>query len=235
MSRPVFVELHTTDPAASIEFYAGLFGWEPAPDPEHASGGYTPLTLGGKTVSAIGPAYVAGQQPQWVVSFATDDAAASAKAVAELGGRTLLGPQRVFDLGTFVFVADPLGATFTLWQPDAFPGFGVWGRPGSMGWAELSTPDPDRVIGFYADALGWSVDRDPHYAHVGLGGEHFGGIARGEGGWKPYFEVAELDATAAAAVGRGAETLVEPVAVGEARRVAVLRDPQGAVFGLFGK
>jgi predicted enzyme related to lactoylglutathione lyase len=51
--------------------------------------------------------------------------------------------------------------------------------------------------------------------------------------WLPYFSVADVDATAATASGAGGTVLMEPTSIGDVRRIAVLRDPQGAVFGVY--
>jgi predicted enzyme related to lactoylglutathione lyase len=50
--------------------------------------------------------------------------------------------------------------------------------------------------------------------------------------WLPYFAVEDVDATANAAVGAGGSILMEPTSVPDGPRIAVLRDPQGAFFGV---
>jgi hypothetical protein len=50
--------------------------------------------------------------------------------------------------------------------------------------------------------------------------------------WQPYVAVDDPDATTAKSVELGASTLLEPMDVPEVGRVAVLRDPQGATFGI---
>lgn len=52
--------------------------------------------------------------------------------------------------------------------------------------------------------------------------------------WKPYFRVQDVDAVAARAAGEGASVLLAPSAVpGDDLRISVLKDPQGAQFGIF--
>ena len=51
--------------------------------------------------------------------------------------------------------------------------------------------------------------------------------------WLPYFAVADVDATAASATEAGGTVLMEPTSIGDVRRIAVLRDPQGAMFGVY--
>jgi predicted enzyme related to lactoylglutathione lyase len=50
--------------------------------------------------------------------------------------------------------------------------------------------------------------------------------------WTPYIGVDDPDATCRKATELGAEVLVEPMDVATVGRFAVLKDPQGAVFGV---
>ncbi|MGI5467345.1 VOC family protein [Streptomyces sp. CA-132043] len=50
--------------------------------------------------------------------------------------------------------------------------------------------------------------------------------------WHPYFGVDDCDATAAAATERGATALIPPVDAEGVGRLAMLRDPYGAVFAI---
>lgn len=50
--------------------------------------------------------------------------------------------------------------------------------------------------------------------------------------WQPYVAVEDADRTTATATELGASVLVEPMDVPEVGRIAVLRDPQSATFGI---
>jgi hypothetical protein len=50
--------------------------------------------------------------------------------------------------------------------------------------------------------------------------------------WTPYIGVDDTDACYAKAQELGAETIVEPMDVPTVGRFAILKDPQGAVFGI---
>src|SRR3989442_645370 len=50
--------------------------------------------------------------------------------------------------------------------------------------------------------------------------------------WQPYVAVDDPDATTAKAKGLGGAALMEPMDVPKVGRIAVLRDPQGATFGI---
>ena len=50
--------------------------------------------------------------------------------------------------------------------------------------------------------------------------------------WKPYVAVEDPAATVAKATELGGEVLLEPMDVPKVGRIAVLKDPQGAPFGI---
>ena len=51
--------------------------------------------------------------------------------------------------------------------------------------------------------------------------------------WLLYFLVSDCDATAGKAQGSGARALLPPQSIPKVGRIAVLADPQGAVFALY--
>ncbi|WP_035845176.1 VOC family protein [Kitasatospora azatica] len=238
---PCWVELATSDAAAATAFYTELFGWQAETDPRPEAGGYTMLSLPEGPVAALVPLYAEGQRTAWSVSFAVLDADVTASKVEQAGGKVLMQPMEVFDLGRFAVATDPSGAAFALWQARAFPGAAVLNKPGSLGWVELLTRDAAGCIEFYPKVFGWSVNPSERYTQWGIKGADFGGmLVMGEQfprevapHWLPYFSVADLDAVVSTATGRGAGTLMPPTDIGGVRRIAVLRDPQGAPFGVY--
>lgn len=238
---PCWVELGTSDLEAAKRFYGELFGWRARTDPRQEAGGYSVAHLGDAAVAALAPLYQESQPAAWNVSFAVADADAAAEKVTAAGGTVLLGPMDVFDVGRFAVAVDPTGAVFQMWQARAFPGAGLFNAPGSLGWVELLTRGPERAVDFYTTVFGWSVNSSEHYTQWGLDGEDFGGMVRMDDKfppevpphWLPYFAVADVDATAAAATEAGGTVLMEPTSVPDGPRIAVLRDPQAAVFGVY--
>ncbi|MGW4227726.1 VOC family protein [Streptomyces sp. NPDC004980] len=237
---PCWVELSTSDVPGAKAFYAALFGWRPETDPRPEAGGYTMERIGEDAVAALSPVYRPELQPAWTVSFATKDADAAVDAVTSAGGTLLMGPMDVFDQGRFAVAADPSGAVFSLWQARAFAGAGRFNDPGTLGWAELRTPDPEGATAFYRAVFGWTVDATERYTHWGVDGAEFGGMkAMGDDEqqdtpprWLPYFTVVDVEATAATALGAGGEPIVPPTRIPRGPAVAVLTDPQGAAFGV---
>ncbi|MCD9879897.1 VOC family protein [Streptomyces guryensis] len=238
---PCWTELGTSDLAAAERFYAALFGWRSETDPRQEAGGYTVAHLGDAAVAALTPLYQESQPVAWNVSFAVANADATAALVTAAGGTVLLGPMDVFDMGRFAVALDPAGAAFQLWQARAFPGAGLFNAPGSLGWVELLTRAPERAESFYTTVFGWSVSASAHYTQWGIDGAEFGGMMPMDDKfppevpphWLPYFAVADVDASAATATEAGGTVLMEPTSVPDGPRIAVLRDPPGAVFGVY--
>ncbi|MEV0184845.1 VOC family protein [Streptomyces sp. NPDC050625] len=238
---PCWTELGTNDLEGAKRFYTDLFGWLPETDPRQEAGGYTVAHMGDAAVAALTPLYQESQPVAWNVSFAVADADAAARKVEEAGGTVVLGPMDVFDVGRFAVALDPTGAAFQLWQARAFPGAGLFNAPGSLGWVELATRELDRARDFYTTVFGWTVNSSEWYTQWGIGGEDFGGMTdMGDRfppevppHWMPYFAVTDVDATVQVAVAAGGSVLAEPMSMGSVRRIGVLRDPQGAAFGVY--
>lgn len=240
IGAPCWVELTSADPSASKAFYTELFGWRAEVDTRPEAGGYTALLLGEAAVAGLAPQQEEGRPSAWSVSFASADADATAATVRAAGGRILLEPSEVLDLGRLAVAADPAGAAFSIWQARLFQGIGLLNEPGSLGWVELATRDTHGAKEFYARVFGWSVTVGEMYTQWGLAGHDFGGMtdmadqfpADTSPYWMPYFAVADVDTTAERSVGLGATVILPPTDVPDGPRLAVLHDPQGAVFGI---
>ncbi|MEU8713173.1 VOC family protein [Streptomyces sp. NPDC048663] len=238
---PCWTELGTDDLEGAKRFYAELFGWRPETDPRQEDGCYTVAHLGDAAVAALSRLYQESQPVAWNVSFAVTDADAAARRVEEAGGTVVVGPMDIFDAGRFAVALDPTGAAFHLWEPRAFPGAGLLGAPGALGWVELATRATGRATGFYTAVLGWTAEPSERYTEFTVGGQRFGGTAdMGDRfppevppHWLPYFAVEDVDATAEAAAEAGGTVRAAPVTVPDGPRIAVLSDPRGAAFGVF--
>ena len=118
-------------------------------------------------------------------------------------------------------------------------------------WHELMTRDPDLSERFYGEVAGLSVqalgDEPGAYRMLMAGGEPVGGLAGPvpnqegwpsggpEGHWISYIACDDVDAAARKARELGGDVLLPPTDVPGMGRAAVLRDPDGAAFGLFGR
>jgi uncharacterized protein len=116
--------------------------------------------------------------------------------------------------------------------------------PGKFVWHDLTTNDPAACKTFYTGLLGWQyadTTIDGHaYTVARLGEKPVAGIhaprpdraGKTPSHWLSYMSVADVDATVGKAKAAGGVVLGEPHDVGTVGRAAVLRDPQGAPFGL---
>ncbi len=114
--------------------------------------------------------------------------------------------------------------------------------PNAIEWNELITPDPAAALKFYGGLFGWTGEPfesvpGQSYTVLKLGDSGFGGVmAPPMPGipphWLHYVTVTSVDESLAKATSLGATVCLLPTDIGEAGRIAVLKDPQGAVFGL---
>jgi predicted enzyme related to lactoylglutathione lyase len=73
---------------------------------------YTLIKVGGDEVGGMMalPPQAGGMPPAWSVYITVDDVDATARKVAELGGKVITGPQDVPEVGRFCMIQDPQGA-----------------------------------------------------------------------------------------------------------------------------
>lgn len=245
-----WIELATSNQSAAKSFYAALFGWTVTDVPIGPGDFYSLFQLRGQVAAA---AYTMrkeesaeGVPPHWKLYVAVESADDMAKKAEQLGAKVIDWPWDIGDRGRAAVFHDPTGAPFNIWQPNQRSGLGVTEEPGALCWAELSTPDPDRAKTFYEGMFGWRLTlgegKESGYLHI-VNGEHFiGGVppARQGGGgepahWLVYFSVADVDKSFQRAKDMGGRILLRPMTVEGTGRVAMLADPQGAVFALFGR
>ena len=243
-----WIELSTTDQNAAKSFYTSLFGWASQDFPMGPNDLYTMFQLEGRDTGA---AYTMrpeqrsqGVPAHWLIYIAVESADAAASRVPQLGGKLLAPPFDVNDVGRMAVVQDPTGAVFALWQPKTHTGIGIAGVPGTFCVADLMTPDPARATEFYASLFGWRItasEKDPSgYLHIFNRQSFIGGIPPANfrdpnvpPHWLAYFLVLNCDETAAKAKELGAKTLLAPMTIEKVGRMAIVADPQGAVFAIF--
>ncbi len=240
---PNWVDLPTSDQAAAKAFYAGLFGWTYDDQPMGEGQVYSMAVLNGHQVAAISsqPAEMAaaGAPPMWNTYLAVDSVDEATAKVEAAGGKVAMAPFDVVDAGRMSFVMDPSGAPVALWQAGQHIGATLVNEPGTINWNELVTSVPG-VTKFYSDVLGMTTSTMDMgigpYTMFEVGGQPAGGtIAPQMPGtpnhWHVYFGTADADATAAKAAELGGSVVAPPfdTPVG---RMAVLSDPQGAVFSI---
>jgi len=238
-----WIDLATTDQDAAKQFYGQLFGWSAVDNPVGDGVVYSMMQLDGKDVAGIGPQPEqqrdAGAPPAWNSYVTVDSADAAADRAQKLGGTVHAPAFDVMDVGRMAVIQDPQGAYFMAWEPKQHIGASLVNMPGALSWNELASPDPEASAGFYRELFGWNVEpfegMDGYLAVQTSDGHGNGGIrtaAENEPSyWLVYFGADDAEAGAARAAELGANPLVQmDIGVG---KIAVLQDPQGAVFALY--
>jgi len=241
-------ELATTDQNAAKKFYTSLFGWSVDDSPIGPGDFYSMFKLDGRNAGA---AYTMrkeqraqGVPPHWMLYISVPNADEAVTKAAHLGGTVLAPAFDVVDIGRMAVIQDPTGAIFSLWEPKKHHGVGIGGVDNTVCWADLSTPDPERVGKFYSGLFGWELTKDPKdpsgYLHI-KNGEHFiGGIPPAEHRdkhipphWLLYFQVADAKAATEKATQLGGKVLMPLMTMEKVGTWSIVADPQGAVFALF--
>lgn len=243
---PSYVELVTPDQAAAKQFYGPLFGWE-LEDVPLGDGYYVAVAKEGDAVAGIsGPMPGMDDHPAfWGVYVTVDDVDAATAKVTAAGGAVDAEPFDVMDLGRMSAIQDPTGARLNLWQARSAVGTERANEPGTPIWNELITPDLPTAKTFYSDVLGvgWkdqSMEGGPDYTVLTVDGRQVGGAMPPmmEGvppHWNVYFNVESVDDTVARATELGGTVVAAPFDVPTVGRLAILTDPQGAMFNLMGE
>ena len=239
-----WAELMSSDQEAAKAFYAGLLGWRSDDRPMGDDSYYSMQTIEGKQVAAIAAQpkqqREAGAPSFWGSYVKVSDADAAAARAKELGAQVHAPPFDVFTAGRMAVIQDPQGAHFMLWQPGDHIGAALVNAPGALVWNELQSPDMDASASFYGELFGWGVEEmdssQGRYLTILNNGAYNGGIREntppGPPSWLVYFGVEDLDAALVKLGELGGSMLAGPIDI-QIAKIAVVMDPQGAVFALY--
>jgi uncharacterized protein len=238
--RFCWAELVTSDGPGAKAFYSALMGWTAVDNPMGPDMVYTMLKVGGDNAAALYQDNSSKAPPHWQTYVSVDNADATASKARELGGTVLAEPFDVMTFGRMGVIQDPTGAVFCIWQPKDHIGYTVINDVGAVCWNELYTRDTAAAGAFYSGLFGYGLKQSEMpmpYTELQLDGKSIAGMmnlgpehAEIPPHWNIYFTVADCDATYAKATGLGATTLVPPMDIPGVGRMAMMRDPQGAVF-----
>jgi uncharacterized protein len=232
----VWHEQVSSDPKQAQDFYTQLFGWTTEVfKPGELD--YTMISAGGQTHGGFGKAMEEAPPPHWLSHIRVENVEETIEKAKGAGGKLAAGPFEMGEVGRMAIISDPQGAFVSAYQPQSEGP----SPEGVFVWDELGTTDVDGAQRFYGEVFGWTA-KDM--------GDDYGGyriFERGETGiaglmklpddsmppqWQPYVAVDDPDGTAAKAKELGGSVLLEPMDVPKVGRIGVLRDPQGAVFGI---
>jgi len=114
---------------------------------------------------------------------------------------------------------------------------------GHFHWNELMSHDVEKAKKFYADTIGWTFDAMPMpdgtYWIAKMGDKAIGGIfpmkdpalTNMPEQWMAYIAVDDVDGRLKKAKTAGAQIMREPFEVPNVGRIAIVREPGGAMIG----
>jgi len=115
--------------------------------------------------------------------------------------------------------------------------------PGNFCWVELGTTDGEDAKRFYSRLFGWTPnDHDMGegmvYTMLQKDGKDVGALYKDTMSgapphWQSYVSVSSADESGAKAESLGAKIIMGPLDVMDVGRMAVIQDPQGAVFSIW--
>lgn len=246
----IWYELLASDADAAQRFYGDVVGWSVEDSGQQGADYRLFKAPDGAPVGGLmtRPEGMPGG-PLWLGYVAVDDVDAAVSAVEEKGGALRMPAIDIPDVGRLAMVADPQGAPLyvmrgTSAEPSRAFVQGDRATPGHAVWNELTAPDPDAAIDFYAGTFGWRREGsmpmgelgEYRFVHVGPTclGAVTGQTPDGRDGWQFYFLVPELDAATERLKAGGGKVIQGPEEIPGGGFSLIAEDPQGARFGLVG-
>jgi uncharacterized protein len=236
----------TKDPRAATGFYGEVVGWKTQPfdnNPDYLMWVASQGPLGG-LMPLPAEAAKMGAPPHWMGHVCVANVDETVAKVKELGGKVHTDPSDIPTVGRFAVIADPQGATISVFTPKDKMELHDLEKEGEFCWNELMTSDLDAAWGFYEKIFGWKKMDDMDmgalgtYRLFGVGEKQLGGMMKIPSGapmptaWNYYAQVADIEAAVGRATKQGAKVLNGPMDVPGGGRVAVCMDPQGAAFAM---
>lgn len=246
----VWYELLTPDAEAAQSFYGKVLGWRFSNNAQ-AGMDYRIIHAGADSVGGLmtlTPEMTShGARPAWLGYIAVDNVDDAASETEKRGGRMLMQPMDIPDVGRIAMLADPQGAPFYVIKPKgegksaAFTDAGS--MPGRCVWNELTTPDQAAAWKYYGEMFGWKQDGALEMGPKGQyqfirHGAVLGAIMPDEANdaphWTQYFQVENIDAAKAIVENGGGRIITGPDEIPGGDFAMNCLDPQGALFGLVG-
>lgn len=245
----IWYELLTTDADSAAAFYGDVIGWtaasagQPGVDYRIFSAEGTPVAGHMKLPEG---AEESGMRPGWLGYVGVDDVDSMVSDIEAAGGKALMPAMDMEGVGRMALVADPQGVPFYVMRgesDEASTSFDPT-KPGHCSWNELSTPDQDGALAFYAARFGWEkgesmpMDEMGTYQFIEQEGAMIGAVMTAPSGrrpaWNFAFTVSDIDSAAAKISGGGGTIDYGPVEVPGGQWAVMANDPQGAHFMVVG-
>jgi predicted enzyme related to lactoylglutathione lyase len=246
----IWYELMTPDPDSAKAFYDAVVGWNIGPAVAEYNGYRMIGRSDGGSAGGVLPLTEEMQQhggrPTWLGYISVDDVDASVGAIERTGGKALMPPFDIPNIGRIAMVSDPQGAPFYVMKPippadspDAQSDVFSPNKVGCCAWNELCTTDLDAARRFYPEQFGWKLgDIMPmgpmgDYQFIEQGGRMIGAMFAPQDrppAWRFCFRVENLERSTEAVRAGGGEVVYGPTEVPGGGRIIQANDPQGAFF-----
>ena len=243
----VFSELVSPNIERSEAFYGALFGWTFRPIPVEG-GRYAEAMSGTAGVASLVERPLppgSAHRPDWLPFVSSPDPDRTASLASDNGGKVLYAPRDLPGLGRLAVLADPYGGVFAVLHSSSGDPADVETADGDWIWSSLITPDPAADGNFYRALFGYDVYPIPGstsgrhlvvasggYARASINPMPPGAPAGARARWVRYVRVQDAGAVAEKAESLGGRVLVQPHPDRDGGTIAVLADPDGAVFGV---
>ena len=246
----IWYELMTSDPVAAKRFYDPVAGWTIEAQSSNPMD-YRMIDTGdglvGGTITLTREMTENGARPTWLGYIGVDDVDSTVATIEEKGGKSLMPPHDIPDVGRISMVADPQGNSFYVMRGavDRVSTSFAPEKPGHTAWNELQTSDLDAAKNFYPDVFGWTLGEVMpmgemgDYQFIDHGGRMIGAMmtapAGGRTGWSFAFFNSDVDAAVGQIKQLGGTVNQGPMEVPGDQRAVMATDPEGVPFMLVGK
>ena len=113
----IWNELDTPDQKKCGEFYCKLIGWTKKEIDAGPMGTYTTFQQDEKDVAGMMNPTGPIDKPRWSTYIAVNNIDECVSKVENLGGKVLVKPQDIPDVGRVCMISDPIGAVICFMQP----------------------------------------------------------------------------------------------------------------------
>lgn len=243
----VWFELNTSDAEAATKFYTELLGWKVEPKDMNGMK-YNAIMNGEKELGMLIPFSDEAKQkkmaPAWLGYVSVPSVDASVTAATGAGATVPMPATDMAGVGRFAVVTDPWGASFGVMTSSQGDGVDQAPGAGDFIWIEHLTKDAKKAAeaqAFYGSVAGFEnktlkVGKVDYAIGTKDGIDRVGFMKADKptlaGKFVMYFVVADVDATVKNASTLKGKVLVKAKDLPGVGRLAVLSDPQGAVFAV---
>ena len=251
----IWYELMTTDADGAKVFYDAVVGWNVEGTSQFPNGyrmiGRSDGGFAGGLLPLTNEMQQHGARPGWLAYISVADVDATHDKIVQAGGKSLMPPFDIPNIGRVAMAADPYGAPFYLMKPtppanDPNAVSDVFSPTAEqrVGWNELQTADVEGARKFYGEQFGWSsddfMDMGPmgEYRFWDFNGTRLGALFNADPNqlshWRFYIRVPSISAAKQVAEANGGTIHMGPHQVPTGDYIVIGSDPQGAEFALVG-